>query len=147
MIGANVNILMPSPYHEEHDHYVAPLSRLPGSGRIIGVGREVSGKRRNGCTLPVHLSVGELQIGGARHFTGILHDLTNRVRLQERIRDQTTLARLGEMAAVIAHEVKNPLTAVRGAIQVIGTRAAGRAAERSASSPTSSPESTRSTSW
>ena len=60
--------------------------------------------------------------GGQRHFIGILHDLTPRVQLEARVREQTALARLGEMAAVIAHEVKNPLAAVRGAIQVIGRR-------------------------
>ncbi len=56
------------------------------------------------------------------HFTGILHDLTRRTELEERLREATALARLGEMAAVIAHEVRNPLAAVRGAVQVIGSR-------------------------
>jgi signal transduction histidine kinase len=60
--------------------------------------------------------------GGERKFTGILHDLSARVQMEEQLREQTALARLGEMAAVIAHEVKNPLAGVRGAIQVIGGR-------------------------
>jgi signal transduction histidine kinase len=55
-------------------------------------------------------------------FTGILHDLSPRVRIEEQLRERTSLARLGEMAAVIAHEVKNPLAGIRGAIQVIGSR-------------------------
>ena len=71
---------------------------------------------------PLHLSVGEMAIGGERRFTGILHDLSARVRIEAQLREQTSLARLGEMAAVIAHEVKNPLVGVRGAIQVIGKR-------------------------
>jgi signal transduction histidine kinase len=70
----------------------------------------------------VHLSVGEIQDGTERRFVGILHDLSTRLALEERLREQAALARLGEMAAVIAHEVRNPLTAVRGAIQVIGKR-------------------------
>lgn len=53
---------------------------------------------------------------------GTVHDLTTRVQMEEQLREQAALVRLGEMAAVIAHEVKNPLAAVRGAIQVIGTR-------------------------
>src|SRR5262249_54898241 len=61
-------------------------------------------------------------VDGAPKFTGILHDLTARVKMEAQLREQATLARLGEMAAVIAHEVKNPLAAVKGAIQVIGTR-------------------------
>jgi PAS domain S-box-containing protein len=121
VIGRNVNMLMPSPYREEHDSY---LSRYLATGRakIIGIGREVTGRRQDGTTFPLHLSVGQITIGGARKFTGILHDLSARVRMEAQVREQTALARLGEMAAVVAHEVKNPLAGVRGAIQVIGTR-------------------------
>jgi signal transduction histidine kinase len=68
------------------------------------------------------LSVGEITIHGERKFTGILHDLTNRVQMEGQLREQAALAKLGEMAAVIAHEVKNPLAGIRGAIQVFGGR-------------------------
>ena len=121
VIGRNLNMLMPSPYHEEHDAYLARYLAT-GTKKIIGIGREVTGLRRDGTTFPVHLSVGEMAIGRERKFTGILHDLTARVRIEEQMREQTALAKLGEMAAVIAHEVKNPLAGVRGAIQVIGSR-------------------------
>jgi two-component system, LuxR family, sensor kinase FixL len=121
VIGRNVNILMPSPYHEEHDAYLA-RHLATGVQKIIGTGREVTGLRQDGSTFPLHLSVGKMMVGGARQFTGILHDLSARVRIEEQLREQTSLARLGEMAAVIAHEVKNPLAGVRGAIQVIGSR-------------------------
>ena len=63
-----------------------------------------------------------MTVDGERKFTGILHDLSARVRIEKQLREQTSLAKLGEMAAVIAHEVKNPLAGVRGAIQIIGTR-------------------------
>ena len=63
-----------------------------------------------------------MSVDGERKFTGILHDLSARVRMEEQLREQAALARLGEMAAVIAHEVKNPLAGIRGAIQVIGGR-------------------------
>jgi two-component system sensor kinase FixL len=121
VIGRNISMLMPSPYHDEHDGY---LQRYQSTGvaRIIGIGREVSGRRKDGSTFPLHLSVGEMTIGGERKFTGILHDLSERVGMEGRLREQAALARIGEMAAVIAHEVKNPLAGVRGAIQVIGSR-------------------------
>ena len=119
--GRNVNVLMPSPYHEEHDSYLARYLRT-GEPRIIGMGREVTGLRKDRTTFPLHLSVGQITIGGERKFTGIVHDLTQRVRLEERLRDQTALARLGEMAAMLAHEVKNPLAGIRGAVQIIGGR-------------------------
>jgi PAS domain S-box-containing protein len=127
VLGRNVHMLMPSPYHEEHDSY---LSRYLATGRakIIGSGREVQGRRKDGTTFPLHLSVGEITIHGQRKFTGILHDLTARVQMEERLREQAALARLGEMAAVIAHEVKNPLAGIRGAIQVFGARTAHEAA-------------------
>ena len=76
--------------------------------------------RRSRCTC----RSGRCTIGGERKFTGILHDLSARVRIEEQLREQAALARLGEMAAVIAHEVKNPLAGVRGAIQVIRQPAA-----------------------
>jgi two-component system sensor kinase FixL len=121
VVGRNVNMLMPSPYHEEHDAYLARYAET-GEPKIIGIGREVTGLRRDGTTFPIHLSVGEMTIGGERSFTGIIHDLSARVRIEGQLRERTTLARIGEMAAVIAHEVKNPLAGVRGAIQIIGTR-------------------------
>lgn len=120
-LGRNVNMLMPSPYHEDHDRYIAHYIET-GVQKIIGIGREVTGLRRDGTTFPCRLSVGEMRVGGDRRFTGIIHDLSERVQLEERLREQRALAHLGEMAAIIAHEVKNPLTAVRGAIQVIGGR-------------------------
>jgi PAS domain S-box-containing protein len=121
VLGRNVDMLMPSPYREEHDSY---LSRYLATRRakIIGIGREVQGLRKDGTTFPLHLSVGEITIQGERKFTGILHDLTTRLQMEERLREQEALAKLGEMAAVIAHEVKNPLAGIRGAIQVFGSR-------------------------
>jgi PAS domain S-box-containing protein len=121
VLGRNVHMLMPSPYREEHDSY---LSRYLATGRakIIGTGREVQGRRSDGTTFPLHLSVGEITIEGERKFTGILHDLSDRVRMEGQLREQAALARLGEMAAVIAHEVKNPLAGIRGAIQIVGGR-------------------------
>ena len=121
VLGRNVDMLMPSPYREEHDSY---LSRYLATGRakIIGIGREVQGRRKDGTSFPLHLSVGEITIHGERKFTGILHDLTSRVQIEGRLREQEALAKLGEMAAVIAHEIKNPLAGIRGAIQVFGGR-------------------------
>jgi PAS domain S-box-containing protein len=121
VLGRNVDLLMPSPYHEQHDTY---LSRYLATARakIIGIGREVEGRRQDGTTFPLHLSVGEIAVQGERKFAGILHDLTSRVQMEGRLREQEALAKLGEMAAVIAHEIKNPLAGIRGAIQVFGNK-------------------------
>jgi PAS domain S-box-containing protein len=121
VIGHNVDRLMPPPYRQEHDGY---LSRYLATGRakIIGLGREVTGRRKDGTTFPLHLSVGEITIDGDRKFTGIVHDLTARVQMEAQLREQASLARLGEMAAVVAHEVKNPLAGIRGAVQILERR-------------------------
>ena len=121
LVGQNVSILMPSPFHEEHDQYLERYCTT-GQAAIIGTGREVRGLRKDGTMFPLHLSVGEMQIDGERKYTGVLHDLTRRVELEAQLREQTALAQLGEMAAMLAHEVKNPLAGIRGAVQVIGGR-------------------------
>ena len=120
-IGRNVKLLMPEPDRSRHDGYIEHHLRT-GETRVIGLGRAVTGQRRDGSTFPLHLSVGGFELDGEKHFTAILHDLSRRTELEDRLREATALARLGEMAAVIAHEVKNPLAAVRGAIQVLGGR-------------------------
>jgi two-component system sensor kinase FixL len=121
VMGRNVSMLMPQPYRDEHDGYINRYLKT-GTARIIGIGRQVTGLRRDGTTFPLRLSVGEIPAGRQRKFVGILHDLSEREALEAQLREQTAMARLGEMAAVIAHEVKNPLAGVRGAITVIGGR-------------------------
>lgn len=121
VVGKNVSVLMPEPDRSRHDGYLAHHIQT-GERKIIGIGRSVTAVRKDGQQFPVHLSVGEFEVDGVKHFTGIVHDLSRRTELEEKLREATALARLGEMAAVIAHEVKNPLAAVRGAVQVIGSR-------------------------
>ena len=121
VLGCNVDMLMPSPYREEHNTYLARYLAT-GRAKIIGIGREVPGRRKDGTTFPLHLSVGEITMHGERKFTGILHDLTGRVEMEAQLREQAALAKLGEMAAVIAHEVKNPLAGIRGAVQVFASQ-------------------------
>jgi two-component system, LuxR family, sensor kinase FixL len=127
-VGQNVSLLMPEPDRSQHDGYIAHHVET-GERKIIGIGRDVTARRKDGHTFPVRLSVGEMRIDGKPHFTGILHDLSSRADLEDRLREATAMARLGEMAAVIAHEVKNPLAAVRGAIQVIGSRMKGESGD------------------
>jgi two-component system sensor kinase FixL len=121
VLGRNVAMLMPSPYREEHDTYLARYLAT-GRAKIIGSGRQVQGLRKDGTTFPLHLSVGQITLQGERKFTGILHDLSGRVQMEGQLREQAALAKLGEMAALIAHEVKNPLAGIRGAVQVFGSQ-------------------------
>jgi two-component system sensor kinase FixL len=120
-VGHNVSMLMPSPYRHEHDGYLERYQR-EGSARIIGIGREVSGRHRDGSMIPLQLSVGEMVVAGERKFTGMLHDLTARKRIEQQLSEQQSLAKIGEMAAVLAHEIRNPLAGIRGAMQVMAAR-------------------------
>ena len=117
--GRNVSLLMPQPFAAQHDGYIERYltTRVP---HIIGIGREIVARRKDGSTFPAHLSVGELTIDGETKFTGIIRDLTDRVNLEIRLREESGLVKVGELAAVLAHEVKNPLAAVSGAIQILG---------------------------
>jgi two-component system sensor kinase FixL len=75
VIGRNVNMLMPEPYRHEHDGYLASYKKS-GDKKIIGIGREVSGRRKDGSVFPMYLSVGEGHTNEQRFFVGIIHDLT-----------------------------------------------------------------------
>jgi PAS domain S-box-containing protein len=75
MIGQNVKMLMPEPYVDEHDGYLRRYLDT-GERKIIGIGREVRARHKDGSTFPMHLSVSEYEIGGKRYFAGVLHDLT-----------------------------------------------------------------------
>jgi two-component system sensor kinase FixL len=130
VVGRNVSILMPEPYRSQHDGYMARY-RATGERRIIGVGRVVVGKRRDGSTFPMELSVGEMRSAGARYFTGFIRDLTERqeaeTRLQELQSELLHMSRftaLGEMASTLAHEINQPLTAIanylRGSERILG---------------------------
>lgn len=121
VLNRNVSMLMPSPDRESHTGYISRYVKT-GVQKIIGIGREVVGLRKDGSTFPLHLSVGEISVGGTRGFTGILHDLSSRVQLEQQLSEQKALAKLGEMAAVVAHEVRNPIAGIRGALQVITSR-------------------------
>jgi len=84
LVGKNVSRLMPEPFHGEHDGYIRNYCRT-GRAKIIGIGREVIGLHKNGTTFPMHLSVSEVRLKDQRLFTGIIHDLTGRRRLERQI--------------------------------------------------------------
>jgi two-component system, LuxR family, sensor kinase FixL len=117
VIGRNVNILMPTPYREAHDGYIERYLRT-GERRIIGVGRVVTGRRKDGETFPMELQVGEFTSTGGRYFTGFVRDLTERQEAERRIQDlqaellhASRLSVMGQMASTMAHELNQPLTA------------------------------------
>jgi two-component system, sensor histidine kinase len=93
VVGRNVSMLMPEPYRSAHDGYLEAYKRT-GVPRIIGIGREVTGKRKDGSLFPLDLAVGESRVGGRRLFAGIVRDITERKRTEERLRQSEERLRL-----------------------------------------------------
>lgn len=140
LIGQNVKILMPDPYREEHDRYLENYHRS-GQAKIIGIGREVIGKRKDESTFPMHLAVSELTVGDKTLFAGIVRDISDlkdaqdllaqaNEQLEQRVKERTEelhaaqaellkserMATLGQVSGGIAHEIRNPLNAVRTSV-------------------------------
>src|SRR5918999_756007 len=123
VIGRNVKMLMPEPYHAEHDGYLENYLST-GRPKIIGIGREVIGKRKNGSVFPMELAVSEFHISQRRYFTGIVRDITERKRLQDelqqRVHDLADADRQkNEFLAMLSHELRNPLAPMRNALHLM----------------------------
>lgn len=118
VMGENVSMLMPSPDRERHDRYMRDYVET-GVRKIIGIGRVTTGRRRDGNTFPMELSVGEAWVGGRRVFTGFIHDITQQQEaefrfheLQSELAHVGRLTELGTLASSLAHELNQPLTAI-----------------------------------
>jgi PAS domain S-box-containing protein len=88
LVGQNVKLLMPEPDHSRHDDYLSRY-RQTGEKKIIGIGREVTGRRKDGSVFPIELSISETRLPGRRFFTGILRDISSRKRAEEELRTLT----------------------------------------------------------
>ncbi len=118
VIGKNVSILMPSPYREEHDGYLENYRRT-GHARIIGIGREVIARRKDGTTFPIDLSVSEVRLADRRLFTGFIRDITDRKRAEEKLAGlaQTLAEKNKELETIVyvaSHDLRSPLVNIQG---------------------------------
>lgn len=121
--GQNISILMPSPDRERHDDYIGRYLKT-GQARIIGIGRFTVGRRRNGETFPMQLSIGEARTGQGRVFAGFVRDLTEREEarvhleeLQSELAHVSRVSAMGTMASSLAHELNQPLTAIANYVE------------------------------
>ena len=112
VIGNNVKMLMPKPYRSEHDGYLGRYLET-GVPKIIGLGRQVTGLRKDGTEFPMDLAVSEVPLKDKRLFTGIVRDITERKRLEEQLVQSAKLAAVGKLVSGIAHEVNNPVSIIK----------------------------------
>lgn len=109
VIGKNVRMLMPEPYHSAHDGYLAHYVSS-GVARVIGIGREVLGRHKDGSTFPMELAVSEIRHSGQRMFIGLVRDITERKRIEQM---------KGEFVSTVSHELRTPLTSITGALGLL----------------------------
>ena len=131
VIGRNVSLLMPEPDRSQHDGYIANFRRT-GDAKIIGVGREVTGQRKDGSVFPLDLSIAEWRAGGQRYFTGIVRDITARKEAEENLKH--TLEKLhraqkmevvGRITGGIAHDFNNILQVMIGSLDLADALTSG----------------------
>ena len=109
VIGYNVKMLMPDPYHSEHDGYLHN-HMTTGVKKIIGIGREVIGRRKDGSEFPLDLAVSEVKMDDSIHFIGITRDVTERKRIELMQK---------EFISTVSHELRTPLTSISGSLGLI----------------------------
>ncbi len=125
LVGHNVRRLMPEPEASRHDSYIQTYIDT-GNARIIGTGREVSGRRQDGSTFPIHLGVSEFYVEGQRFFMGIMTDLSHRKAAEDKLRETERilsqaqkLEAIGQLTGGIAHDFNNLLTVIAGNLELL----------------------------
>jgi two-component system, chemotaxis family, CheB/CheR fusion protein len=124
VLGRNIKLLMPAPYHDEHDRYLANYAATRVR-KIIGIGREVVGRRKNGETFPMLLAVSEVVEGNRRTFTGLVRDISDLRAAQERALQAERLAAIGEAMTGLTHESRNALQRMQSCLEMLAFRVAG----------------------
>lgn len=115
MVGSNVNMLMPHSHSTAHDGYMQRYHK-EGNARIIGIGRQLQGKRKNGQVFDMELHITQMQYQGGCYYVGSVRDITARVAVERQ---------KAEFVSTVSHELRTPLTAMLGALDIIGSQKLG----------------------
>lgn len=118
VVGQNIKMLMPSPYAENHDQYLQNYHETR-QAKIIGIGREVEAKRKDGSLFPIDLSVAEVSVGSQKLFSGIIRDMTERKLQDDQLRHAQKMEAVGQLTSGIAHDFNNLLTVVLGNTRLV----------------------------
>ncbi len=117
-LGQNVKFLMPDTHRTHHDGYLHNYNTT-GHRKIIGIGREVEGQRKDGSIFPMHLSVGEFIDSGTKYFTGIIHNLSLRKDAEQALLQAQKMDAIGQLTGGVAHDFNNLLTVIVGNLELI----------------------------
>jgi PAS domain S-box-containing protein len=117
-IGQNISMLMPEPDRAKHDSYVRAYMES-GKKKVIGTGREVIGRRKNGEEFPMHVGVGEMIIGDETSFVGSVTDLSDVKHLEQQLRHSQRLEAVGQLTGGIAHDFNNLLGIILGNVELL----------------------------
>lgn len=126
LTGRNVSMLMPEPFRSAHDGYISRYLAT-GDASIIGIGRQVIGRKKNGREFPAHLAVSEFTFHGMRYFTGILRDLSELEQVQKQLLQAERLAAIGQMVTGLAHESRNALQRAQACLDMLSLDLQGNA--------------------
>jgi PAS domain S-box-containing protein len=121
VIGQNVKMLMPEPYTSAHDQYLSNYLNT-GVKKVIGIGREVQARRKDGSVFPVELAVAEWRVGATRRFTGILRDMSERKRIEQQLLQSQKMEAIGQLTGGMAHDFNNILGVVIGNLDMLSER-------------------------
>jgi len=131
--GKNVSMLMPDPYRHEHDQYLKNYLHT-GEKKIIGIGREVTGLRKDGTTFPLELAISEMEVNGQRMFTGIVRDISERKETEEKLREAMRRVHeqriKDEFIATVSHELRTPLTSIKASLELIIGKAVAKGSDQ-----------------
>ncbi len=119
VVGHNVSLLMPDPYRSEHDSYLHHFIAT-GEARVIGPGREVVGRRKDGSTFPMELAVREMVVNGQRGFTGSVRDVSERHRAETQMRMANLIFQSSPEAMLVVDLDNNILSVNPALTQITG---------------------------
>ncbi|MES2107729.1 MAG: PAS domain-containing sensor histidine kinase [Bacteroidota bacterium] len=117
VIGKNISMLMPSPDKDQHDAYLERYQRT-GQARMIGIGREVKGCRKDGTIFPFRLGLSEVQYSGRKIYTGFIHDLSKEKEAEDLLKDYAL--HLEELVEERTHSLNESVQALQQAKEDIG---------------------------